>query len=325
MVKVSVVIPVYGVEKYIERCAKSLFEQTLTDIEYIFVDDCSPDSSLSKLESLLEKYPLRAKQTKIIRLSKNGGLAAARKVGVRYSSGEYVIHCDSDDWVDFQMYEKLYNYAKSNDYDMVWCDYFRSDGNNDQIIKQENANDKESLIKAFLSAKIIGSLCNRLYKRELQNDHDIIYPNDNMTEDLVISTQLVLRSKKIGYLSEPLYYYYYNNQSICLTPDPDKILANFYGQLRNSRIIFSVLERYNFLQKCKNQVFCKKCTDKDFLRVLLVEGKYRKLWLDTYPEVNKLYLFNTLVPFSSRIRAFFILARLYPMYSFIYKILKHHV
>ena len=126
MVKVSVIIPVYGVEKYIERCAKSLFEQTLHDIEYLFIDDCSPDNSIKILESLLDSYPSRKANTRILKMSTNSGQAAVRMRGMKEATGEYLIHCDSDDWVDHQMYEKMYNYAKSNDYDMVWCDYYRN-------------------------------------------------------------------------------------------------------------------------------------------------------------------------------------------------------
>ena len=209
----------------------------------------------------------------------------------------------------------------------IWCGaiIIETDGINNHIITQENATDKESLLKAFLSVKIIGSLCNRLYKRKLQDLPDFIYPQDNMTEDLVLTTQLVLNANKIGYLSEPLYYYFFNRQSICMTPDPDRIIANFKGLLRNSHILFSILERYDFLRKCEKEIVCKKCVDKDFLRVLLVESKYRKLWLETYSEVNKLYLFNSLVPLSSKIRAFFILARVYPVYNFIYQLLVRHV
>ena len=99
--KVSVVIPVYGVEKYIERCARSLFEQTMQEgIEYIFVDDCSPDRSIEILEKVLKEYPHREPQVKIIQHSKNQGIFYTRNTGVENATGEYIIHCDSDDWVE---------------------------------------------------------------------------------------------------------------------------------------------------------------------------------------------------------------------------------
>ena len=125
-VKVSVCIPVYGVEKYIERCARSLFEQTMRDgIEFIFVNDCTPDKSIEILEKVLAEYPHRKKQTQIINHEKNSGLVAARKTGLAHATGEYIIHCDSDDWVELNMYEKMYHAAKAADADMVYCDYVK--------------------------------------------------------------------------------------------------------------------------------------------------------------------------------------------------------
>ena len=112
MPKVSVVIPIYGVEKYIERCAVSLFEQTLHDIEFVFVDDCTPDHSIEILKQVIEKYrPCFEEKNyavRIERMSSNSGLPTVRRHGVSWCSGEYVTHCDSDDWVAPNMYELLY-------------------------------------------------------------------------------------------------------------------------------------------------------------------------------------------------------------------------
>ena len=119
-IKVSVCIPVYGVEKYIERCARSLFEQTMSDgIEFIFVNDCTPDKSIEILEKVLAEYPHRKKQTQIINHEKNSGLVAARKTGLAHATGEYIIHCDSDDWVDVDFYQVMYETAINNNADVV--------------------------------------------------------------------------------------------------------------------------------------------------------------------------------------------------------------
>lgn len=126
--KVSIIIPIYGVELFIERCAISLFEQTLDDIEYIFVDDCTMDKSVQILQGIIAKYPQRKDNVFIIRHERNKGLASARKTGLKFVHGEYVAHCDSDDWVERNMYEYLYQEAISANADIVWCDYYRSDG-----------------------------------------------------------------------------------------------------------------------------------------------------------------------------------------------------
>lgn len=109
--KVSVIIPVYNVEPHIERCARSLFEQTLEEIEYIFVNDCTPDASMRILQNVLENYAQRKNQIIIINQPYNMGAAKAREIGIKAASGEYIIHCDSDDWVDKEMYRTMYEKA----------------------------------------------------------------------------------------------------------------------------------------------------------------------------------------------------------------------
>lgn len=324
MPKVSVIVPVYKVENYIERCARSLFEQTLGDIEFIFVDDCSPDESIKKLELTLEDYPERKTMTRIIKMPLNSGQAAVRRQGIFVATGDYVIHCDSDDWCERDMYEKMYDYAISEDFDIVWCDYFRSDGIHHRIVRQACKVDKEEQIKSFLSSRLIASVWNRLYKRRLQMFPDFVHPSDNMTEDFVISLQLVLRARKIGYLPQPLYYYFTNTSSICMTASEDKVLSNFQGLLRNTSIIFDTLDKAGWAQKCKTEIECKKCLNKDFLRPVLGKKVYRQLWRKTYPEVNRAFLFNPFVHFSSKVRAAFLLLRIYPLYTLLLSLLKRN-
>ena len=122
--KVSVIIPVYNVEKYIERCARSLFGQTLDDIEYIFIDDCSTDNSIFIMQNILEEYPKRKNSVKIIRHSVNKGVGQTRQDGIDVASGQYLIHCDPDDWVDASIYQKLYSEAILKSAEMVICDFF---------------------------------------------------------------------------------------------------------------------------------------------------------------------------------------------------------
>ena len=112
MPKVSVVVPVYNVCLYIERCARSLFEQTIDSIEYIFVNDCTQDESIDILKRVIEDYPNRKDQIQIIENRKNRGLWYSRKVGMKLATGDYVIVCDSDDWLDLNAYELMYEQAE---------------------------------------------------------------------------------------------------------------------------------------------------------------------------------------------------------------------
>ena len=121
--KVSMVVPVYNAAPFIERCARSLFEQTMDDIEYVFVDDGSTDDGIAKLLSVLEEYPNRKPNVKIVHHAKNSGTAETRKDGCKSATGEYLIYIDSDDYADLTMAEKMYAKAKESDADMVVCDF----------------------------------------------------------------------------------------------------------------------------------------------------------------------------------------------------------
>lgn len=318
MPKVSVVVPVYGVEKYIERCARSLFEQTLDDIEYLFIDDCTPDKSVEILKQVMEDYPQRKNKVVIHRMEQNSGQAKVRESGMRSATGEYVIHCDSDDWVHPEMYERLYHYAVTGDYDMVWCDYYRSDGKHNEYIPQKSDTQAVNLVGNMLAgsrSRLIGSVWNRLYKRRLQTG--IIYPKANMNEDLVIVTQLTLACKKIGHLSQALYYYYVNPASICMEPNEKSVVRNLEGAIDNNRIIMQVLSEKG-LDKClSKQIVSKKLACKEILIPLLGQRKYRNLWCDTFSEINSQIMSNPYISRNSKFRAFCMLYWCYPLYSFI--------
>ena len=160
--KVSIIVPIYNVEKYIERCAKSLFEQTLDNIEYIFIDDCSPDNSVSILEKMANSYPSRKSLIRLFRFSENRGQALARQFGIQQARGKYIIHCDPDDWVDLDLYEILYNTAIEGDYDMVRCHFVRTDGKKDTlcpIIPADYYNNPLKLVSCLLQGKSMTSLC----------------------------------------------------------------------------------------------------------------------------------------------------------------------
>lgn len=120
---VSILVPVYGVEKYIERCAVSLLEQTYGNLEIIFIDDCGKDKSIDILKGVVERYPLRKDIVKIIRHDHNRGLAAARNTAVAAARGEFVMHVDSDDWVEKDIVEKCIAKQLSTGADIVLADF----------------------------------------------------------------------------------------------------------------------------------------------------------------------------------------------------------
>ena len=119
MPNVSVIVPVYNVEDYIERCMESLINQTLKDIEIIVVNDGSTDKSETKIKKYLDKYPDKIKYF----VKENGGLSDARNYGMQYATGEYIAFLDSDDYVDITLYEKMYKIAVEQNCDYVECNF----------------------------------------------------------------------------------------------------------------------------------------------------------------------------------------------------------
>lgn len=214
--KVSVIIPVYNVEKYIEKCARSLFEQTLYDIEYIFIDDKTPDNSIAIVEKILKEYSDRQNQVKIIRHTENKGVSQSRQDGLDMATGEYVIHCDPDDWVETNMYELLYKQAKKKNLDIIGCDIFFEYKNKAEIKIQPLNLDKDKLIKNLIKedGKIQGYPHNKLIKNIFLKNNNITFPEGiNYMEDFVVIYNTLKLTDKIDYLPKPLYHYNKDNIS----------------------------------------------------------------------------------------------------------------
>ncbi len=214
MKKVSVIVPIYNVEQYIERCAVSLFQQDFEDIEYIFVNDGTPDNSMDVLQKTIKKYPNRATQVKIFHHSQNKGLGVARNTGFKNAIGEYIINIDSDDWCELDMISSLYAKAKETDADIVVCDTFINYNHKEVYRKQECAEDN---LKNLFLAKINAFLPNKLIKRELYIRNKLSSPAQiSMAEDRWLSVRLFFYAKKIVHVSKALYHYSQENtNSIC--------------------------------------------------------------------------------------------------------------
>lgn len=234
MPKVSVIIPIYSVESFIEKCARSLFEQTLDDIEYLFIDDCTPDKSIVILKNVLDEYPNRKSQVIIHRMDRNSGQAKVREWGMKNASGDFVIHCDSDDWVDRTMYEKLYRLAVSSNSDISICDYQLHNGVDQIAIKQGlfKYDSIENVINDSVHDKIAWAVWNKMIRRDFYFAH-IIYPENNMGEDMAIILQIYSHNPRICYVKEPLYYYFVNPHSIMNNVTKESTLRNFL-QLKNN-------------------------------------------------------------------------------------------
>lgn len=310
MPKVSVIVPVYGVEKYIERCARSLFEQTLDDVEYIFIDDASPDNSISILKKVLLDYPARVHQTVIEKMPHNSGLAAVRKKGVQMATGDYLIACDSDDYVDKGMYLDMYSLAVANNYDLVHCDI---DVVSDDRLIRTLTSPKSQLLsdelrKMIIEGDIANSLCNKLVKKEIYFENPISFPVAGMDEDNTLSCQLAYYSKRLGYINKSYYKAYQNTESMSRIPGEFQIFKRFEGALSNSKIAVDFLETHGYNEK-SIAVIRAKIRPKLALWPLTRMRKYYKIWKDTFKETNFQVLLDKRVSFRIKVKFFLSISR----------------
>lgn len=289
--KVSVIIAVYGVERFIERCARSLFEQTLDDMEFLFIDDCTPDRSIEILKQVMEDYSSRKSQVVIHKMERNSGQAVVRQWGMQNAKGEYVIHCDSDDWVSPCIYQKMYEKAKNEGSDIVSCDYYLSDGIKSKPVRQLQT---EGLLT--------GPLWNRLVRRSLIKENEIIYPRYNKAEDGAIMVQLSYYARSFSVVHEPLYYYYQNPDSICHVMTEEAMMKRLNEEICNTNLRIDFIEKQGDSQKYKYDVLIWKKTCRNNLTPFLYKQKFRKMWRNLYPEINKQYILASSISIKSKIK-----------------------
>lgn len=212
MSKVSVLVPVYNVSLFIERCARSLFEQTLDDIEYIFVNDCTPDDSMELLEKVQVQYPGR--NVRIISHGQNRGLAVARKTALLAASGDYVCCVDSDDYLDKDMMEVMYEKAVAESADIVVSDIWMEYPDKTEIYYDHVSADTEKNKADMLvcTGKVSPSLCNKMIKRQFWLGTDAFAPdNIRYCEDRCVVTRLYFKARKIVKVDRAFYHYTHSN------------------------------------------------------------------------------------------------------------------
>lgn len=214
-IAISVIVPIYNVAPFIERCLKSLFNQTKTQtVEYILVNDATPDHSMQIAQNVIALFPELS--IKIIDKKHNEGLAAARQSGLDTATGEYIITIDSDDWCELTMLEDLYNAAIQNNADIVVCDFFLTYPNKEIVNHQRIPTDPIEVISGmFRNSEIYPSIWSKLIKRSLFTDNDIEWVKGlDMSEDLLICTKLFSVVKKHYHLHKPYVHYNINPTSM---------------------------------------------------------------------------------------------------------------
>ena len=191
--KLSVIVPVYNVEKYLEECVDSLLNQTLSDLEIFLVDDGSTDRSGAIADRFAKEYPDRVHTLHL----ENGGQGRARNAALPMAQGDYIGFVDSDDWIERDMYEKMLDRAEKTGADVVVCDFL-----------EHYADGREQTLPACFQdhpLSAAGSSCNKIFRRSLVGD--LRFPEGLWYEDFYFSAVMLLRSKRTEFIPEPLYVY----------------------------------------------------------------------------------------------------------------------
>lgn len=236
MPKVSIIVPIYNVEQYLDRCMYSLLNQTLEDIEIIMVDDGSPDNS----PGLCDDYAKRDCRIKVIH-KKNGGLSDARNAGLDIATGEYIAFVDSDDYTSLDAYATLYDKAKETNADIVYAGFtmHNSDGTENKCFVLSQTWEGKNIIP-FLKSMIFDtkpdidtiwmSVWNGIYKRNIIEKNNIRFLSEReyLSEDILFHTMLIPLCRKIVCVPYTFYHYCYNGVSLTHSSfNPKKIDCNF--------------------------------------------------------------------------------------------------
>lgn len=267
MPKVSIIVPVYNVEKYIEKCLNTLMTQTLSDIEIIIVDDGSKDSSKRIIEKFVKIYPQIIKYY----YKENGGLSSARNFGIQYAQGEYIAFLDSDDYIEPTMYEEMYNTAKKENADMVECDFIWEYPKKQVLDRGVIYNGKKDALE---KARVVA--WNKLIKREIIEKQKIEFPYGLRYEDVEFFYKLLPYLNNISFVKKYFIHYVQRDNSIVNT------------QNSKTKDIFKVLN--NVLEFYKNEGYYedfKEQLEYTFTRILLCSSLKRMCKIGNKDERKK--------------------------------------
>lgn len=255
---ISIIVPCYNVEKYIDRCFASLLDQTIgfDKLELIFVDDCSTDGTWDKLTAIEAAHP---ESVMIIHCDENGRQGRARNIGLQYASAPYIGFVDSDDWIEPDMYEKLYAKMSTYQCDIVKCQDWRDTAQPDQTLAPKLTGEQDRLFKIdtvekrkiFITCSSIGyGVWDKLFTRDFLRQNNIFFPEKVAYEDHFFTTLLYFYAKNIYILEERLYHYYVNPASTVLLPDA----SHHFDILTVHKMLWAECESRGFLTEYHKEV-----------------------------------------------------------------------
>jgi len=271
MKKISVIIPVYNLEKYISRCLDSILKQNFDDIEIILVNDGSRDKSLQILKEYEKKYP---KLIKVIN-KKNGGQGSARNEGIKAASGKYINFVDGDDWLEPETYSKAYRIIEEKKLDILFWDI--------KLIYEDGKEKKQSIFSDIKTEDMYvkylfsnPSPCNKLIRTSILKKNDMFFPEDCIYEDFAMIPSLVKYAKKIEYTDTINYNYWQRTNSTM-------------KQVKYNNKFMDILKAFDYL---KNSMLNSKYSDEiEYLAIfqLAYYHSFRFMQFNKFKEVKKCY------------------------------------
>lgn len=278
MPKVSVIVPFYNVEGYIEKCLQTLVNQTLQDMKIILVNDGSKDRTIEIVKRFLERYP-----EKIVYLEKeNGGLSDARNFGIPHATGEYIAFLDSDDYVEIDMYEKMYEIAKKENSDMVECDFYWEYPDKKKQDTGKTYTGKEEMLE-----KVRVVAWNKLIKRKILEKTNIQFPKGYRYEDVEFTYKLIPFLNKVSFCNEPLVHYVQREGSI--SNSQNERTKEIFDVLDHVIEFYKENDLYNKFKEQLEYVYARYAFCSSFLRMVKIEdeGLKEKLLNETWERVHK--------------------------------------
>lgn len=314
-IKVSVIVPIYKVESFIARCAESLLNQTLQEIEYIFVNDATPDGSMDVLKETIARYPSRTDSCHIVEHEVNKGLPSARNTGLAVARGQFVFHCDSDDFLEPMMFEDMYKAAVENSADIVWCDWYLSFEKNERYMKQPDYTEPIEALKGMLSGAMKFNVWNKLVRRGLYQRWNIRFPDGyGMGEDMTMM-MLFVHADKVCYLPKAYYHYVkLNNNAFSQT----------YSERHLAELRYNVSRIEEYIHNCFGELLDKEISflklDVKFPFLITDDHKKHEMWKEWYPEANEYIMQNKRISLRSRLLQLAAVNGLFWINSMYYKI-----
>jgi len=292
--KVSILVPVYGVENYIEKCANTLFSQTFTDIEYIFVDDCTKDNSILILNNVIALYPERAASIRIITHEQNKGVAVTRQTAMDAATCDFILFVDSDDYIESDMVDLLYKKAIETNADIVFCPFFYEYQNQKTKIYNEiYSTDKIELINICFKGQ--PAFWNKMIRRQIIVKNEIrILDGINYGEDLSVVPQIIYHSVKFSLVQKPLYHYVQYNTDSYTSKFTEKSLKDTLEVIQILQVFFENKPDYH---KYKTILFTLKAVRK---AKILRSGIFDKKYIELFPEIKPV-IFKLNLDFKTKI------------------------